>query len=379
MKKTMITIMILFISVAFLEGCTERTNPEPIPVGEEIVKIRVTAPLTGKFAYYGTQVQQALSLALEDNANALKDSGIKVDVKYVDNIGDKTTAITNFNMFVSEGGVPIIISTNTPLSQPLIPLAEQNKINLLALVTGAKDFAKDTNYTFRDAIMSYDEGVLMARYLLKNNVTKVSTLVVNDDYGLSGANGLKDEFTRLGGAIVSQELFDNSATDMRTQITKIKERNPEAVFLVGREMNIVLSVKQMSEIGITADRIYSVDSLESPTVFTGLGESANNIRFTSVYYDSSDTETRLFFDKFKQKYGSEPGIYAIDAYAAGQYFSQSFLTCGITVEDINRCLSNERFQTIKGELNFNELHDAKINVGVFRINNGTKEFIERVN
>jgi len=382
-NKIVLTIFILLIAAAFLTGCMKIQNTTNIsntqPVQEKIVKIRVTAPLTGSYAYYGTQVQRALSLSLEDNADKLKSAGIHIDIKYEDNTGDKTVAVSNFNEFVSEGNVPIIISTNTPLSQPLIRLAEQNKINFIALVTGAKDFAKNTTYVFRDAIMSYDEGVLMARYLVKMNITRISTIVVNDDYGLSGATGIKDEFTKLGGTVLSQEVFENSASDMRSQITKIEDKNPQAIFLAGREANLIASVKQMNELGINSNKIYSIDSFESPTVINGLGNASNNIVITSDYFDLNDSGTKQFFDEFHQNYGAEPGIYAIDAYSAGQYLVQSIIDCGVQADQINSCLSTRTFSTIKGELNYNQLHDAKITVGIFSIYDSKKILIEKLN
>lgn len=354
----------------FLAGCVQK--------GEETIKIRFTGPLSGAYAYYGQEAQRGLELAFQNNKDLLSKKGLSLDIKYEDNTGDKTKSVTDFNLFMSEGDVPLVISTNTPLSQPLIPLAESNKVNLLVLISGAKDLAKDKNYAFRDAIMSFDEGALLGQYFSSHGLNKIATLVVNDDYGLSCVLGVKNEIEPKGGKVVAEEVFENSAKDVRSQISKIKEANPDAVLLVGREANAVIAAQQMIELGIPQEKIYSIDSFESPNVLKGLGELAESVKITSVYYDLSDEKTKIFFEQFNKVYGVDPGIYAIDAYSAGEYIIQSIAECGTSAEKINDCLKTKTFTTIKGDISFNEKHDMKVTVGLFEIKSGKKELIEKL-
>ncbi|MFH1376446.1 MAG: penicillin-binding protein activator [Candidatus Woesearchaeota archaeon] len=377
-KQNKIYLTIGIVAVVLIAAIMMFSTPKGENDNSNTVKIRFTGPLSGAFAYYGTQAQKGLNLAFEDYDYLLNEKNLVLDIKYEDNTGDKTKAVTDFNTFLSGDNVALVISTNTPLSQPLIPLAEQNNINLLALITGAKDFAKDTNYVFRDAIMSYDEGVLLGNYFNQQDYSNIATLVVNDDYGLSGALGVKDELEKNGKTIVAEEVFENSATDVRTQINKIKEKNPDAIFLVGRESNLIIAIQQMIELGIPQEKIFSIDSFESPTVLNGLDSLANGIKITSVYYDLNNLNTKKFFDEFKEKYDADPGIYAIDAYSAGEYIIQSVVDCGTSSEQINDCFTTKEFETIKGNISFNNLHDMSITVGLFEIENKSKILIEKL-
>lgn len=374
MKKTSKLLLVFTFCVLIATGCSLKQD------NSDVVKIRMTLPLTGSFAYYGQEVQRAFDLAMIDYKPFFDEKKIQVDLKSEDNAGDAKNSVANFQKFASEGGVKIIVSSNTPLSQPLIPLAESSKINTLALVTGAKDFAKDKKYMFRDAVMSDEQGVALGKYFRDTlKVNRVATIVVNDDYGKDAAKALKEEFIKGGGQVVSEENFAGTDTDLKTQILKVKNSKPDVILFVGREKSLIIGVKQFLELGISTDKIYSINAFESPTVFSGLGASANGIRFASMYYDlKTNPKMQKFFDNFKAKYGSEPGIYAIDAYSAAEYFIQSIADCGKTVDKINKCLTTEKFNTIKGEITFNVKHDASQVIGLYEIKNGKKELIQKV-
>ncbi|MFH1649196.1 MAG: ABC transporter substrate-binding protein [Candidatus Woesearchaeota archaeon] len=376
MKTT--TILSIITLMIVLAACTNQA-PASAPETNNSVQlkeacIRVTAPLSGPYAYYGTQVQKGLDLAFEAEQETLSEQGMTLNLMFDDNTGNKAQAVTSFTKFVAECDPTIIISTNTPLSQPLIPLAEENKVNLLALVTGAKDFAVGNDYVFRDAIMSYQEGTALGKYMQSKQINKVATLVVNDDYGLSAADGVKEI---MKDNVVQMEKFENAALDMRTEILKIKASGAEAVVIAGREKNILLGVHQLLENGFSQEQIFTIDSFESPTVLNELGELANGITFTTVYVDPENPQSKAFQNNFKAKYGEEPGIYAIDAYAAGQYIVQSMVDCGTSAEEVNSCLKTKEFNTIKGTLGFDEKHDATISIGIYKMENGSKMLISR--
>jgi branched-chain amino acid transport system substrate-binding protein len=329
----------------------------------------LNAPLTGSFAYYGTETKNALELYFNKNKILLENKGIVLDYSFQDNTGSVKESLNNAKLFLSEDNLDILVSTNTPLSQPIIPLAEESKVNLLALVTGAKDFALGNKYVFRDAILSYNSGEFLANYLLTNNKKRVATLVVNDDYGLSTVNGLKNRIENLGGTVVLSDKFESNTMDFKTQIYKIKDKNPDAILFVGRENDIIICIKQMYEAGIDLEKVFSINSYESPTVLEGLLDLASKVRFVSVYYDIRNKDTIDFFKEYKEVYEREPGIYALDAYSAAQYILYCSLKYSPTSESLNYCLNSEKFKTVKGNIYYDNKHDVVFNYALYKYNN----------
>ena len=61
-------------------------------------------------------------------------------------------------------------------------------------------------------------------------IRKAAVLHTIGDYG----NGIKDAFVKqfkeLGGEIVAIESFEQDSNDMRTQLTKIRNKKPELIY-----------------------------------------------------------------------------------------------------------------------------------------------------
>ena len=124
-------------------------------------------------------------------------------------------------------------------------------------------------------------------------------LYVNDDYGLGFINVLKKEFEKLGGDLVNSETFDRNTIDLKTQLTKIKNSNPDAIFIVSNAPDIaVTALEQIKELGINAD-IYGSEGLKGDVTIEGAGKAAEGLIVMSV-----SSGNAAFIAKHQAEYGS---------------------------------------------------------------------------
>jgi len=353
-RYSLILGIIVFLSMSLFLNCggdsSKKTN------------IGVVLPLTGKMSFYGNEVKDALSIVENQENNKM------VKFIYEDNQSLASNSVTVFNKFALDNTIPLVISCNSPLSIPLRPLAEKNNKVLLALVTGARDFASFNKWCFRDAINQDQEGVALAKYIINKTDKKSGvTFVVNDDYGLGGATAFRDEFTNLGGNIVAEETFEMNQRNMRNSIIKLLGHKPGFLYLVGREQTIISVISQAREI----DRnllIISSDAFDSPTVIEGLKENAVGIIYASYYNDLGSEEAKSFLKAFKSKYNRDPGIYAIDAYVAGKYLLYLIDRAGNKSEALRQSFSQMEFDSaIKGNLKVSDKRDVISPIAIYQM------------
>jgi branched-chain amino acid transport system substrate-binding protein len=341
--------------------------------GASQVVVGVDLPLTGNLSFYGNELRDALTLVQQEHAA----SG--VTFAFEDNQSEANGSVTVFNKFALNGSMPIIVSCNSPLSSPLRPLAERNKKVLLALVTGARDFGMENQWCFRDAINQDQEGEALATYLVeKTPMRRGATFVVNDDYGLGGALAFAGRFEKLGGTITSKETFEMSDRDMRAKVAKLLDAKPEFVFIVGREQTIITSINQIRERNATIP-IVATDSFDSPNVRDGVGQNAKGVLFASYYNDLAGQQGKAFVDLFTQRFGRAPGIYAIDAYVAGQYIMQLVAQSRKDSEALRVALAQMRYDSpIKGALHVTEKRDVLSPVAIYAIGNQLEKQVVHV-
>ena len=78
----------------------------------------------------------------------------------------------------------------------------------------------------------------------------MAVIYTNDEWGVGFLNEFKNKFTSLGGAIVQEESFNKGDRDLKIQLIKIKNINPEMVLFLGVEAETILGFKQMKELNI---------------------------------------------------------------------------------------------------------------------------------
>ncbi|MCK4762972.1 MAG: penicillin-binding protein activator [Candidatus Aminicenantes bacterium] len=374
MKIRNISILIILIafislSIIFIPGCKkEQKADEP-----KVIKIGAILPLTGKMSFYGNEVKNGLKIAKEIN----KSNNISFD--FQDNQSTPANSVNTFMKFSQDKSVNLIISCNSPLSIPLRPLAEKHKKVLLALVTGARDFGTVNKWSFRDAINQDQEGVALAKYVaLKTNMRKGVTFVVNDDYGLGGAESFLNKFKELGGDVLFQETFEMNDRDMRSKILKLLEKKPDFIFLVGREETIITSINQIREFRKKIPIITS-DAFDSNNVMKGVSENAKGIIFASYYNNLVNEDAKFLFSQYKKINNQEPGIYAIDAFVAGNYLIKEVLKPNSDNEKIRLALVKLNFNsTIKGRLSVDEKRNIVSPVAIYRVDDEMKKVLIHV-
>lgn len=224
-------IAILLIITAFSLGCAKK---------EKEIKIGAILPLTGDAAKYGESAKRAIDLAVEEINSTGGIKGSKIKVIYEDDQALPEKGVSAIQKLITVDKVHVVIGAMpSSVTLAMAPIAEKNKVVLFSPASSNPKITEAGDYIFRNDVSDIFEGGKMADETWQRlKFRKAAVLYINNDYGV----GIKDvfvyRFTVLGGEIVATENFEQGTTDFRTQLTKIKQGNPEAVYIVGYKEQI---------------------------------------------------------------------------------------------------------------------------------------------
>jgi len=340
----------------------------------EAHKIGAAFTLTGDLSYWSEQIQKGMDLALEEENVPGK---VPIRVIYEDVQAQPSRAVSAYQKLSSVDKVSVVVSVFTPIGQPLKSSAESFGVPLLATITSAQDFATGEEWAFRDYLTQEQMAPVLGEYVANElGLKTASTLVVNDDYGLSGARLFSQYFKGSGGAILTQETFEGQDTEVRSQVLKILNQSPQAVFLVGRDRSLATAIRQLRELGFQG-QIVSVSALDQPEVWVQAGSAVEDALFASAYVDySGNPEAEEYRAAFQDRYREEPDHVTLYGYTMGKYLSSILREAEGDPAQVRDLLESLVAQSIRGRLIMTEEHDVLTPIAFYRIQNGEKVLVQ---
>ncbi len=374
MKKLWIGISIVALVVLSLVVVVTHTRKQP-----EVIKIGAILPLTGSDAKLGESAKKGIELAVEqiNETKGLKKG--KLTVLYEDSQGQASTAISAVRKLIATDRVPVIIGElASTVTLALAPVAEKNRTVLISPTASSPKISDAGDYIFRICASDVFEGSFMAEFAYdKLGYRKVAILYINNDYGVGLKESFQKRFAELGGSVLDVEAFEQGATDFKTQLIKIKSKNPQAIYMPGyaKEMGIIL--RQSKELGIKIKFLSSI-ATEDPQVIELGKDAAEGVIYTAYGYDSKREIPTIqqFVKAFESKYGEEP-----DIYAALSYDTVNILA--LAVSKAKEFSSNEirkqlyairDYPAVTGNITFDDKGDVTQAITIKMIENGTFRF-----
>jgi len=170
---------------------------------------------------------------------------------------------------------------------------------------------------------------------------------------------------------VLYEGITPGAVDYSAVVQKIKRSNAEAVIFGGYHPEASKIVAQMRKKKM--DTIFiSDDGVKDDTFIKVAGKYAEGVYATGPMDTSSNPMAIEAIAAHKKKYGSDPGAFFLNAYAATLALLNAIdKSCSTDYDDIVNALRTEFVATPLGILRFDERGDA-IGVGfsIYQVQNG---------
>ena len=254
----------------------------PAPALGPVLKIGMLSAQTGAVAFYGKAQERGFRIGLEYVSGGKKDdqgryivANRPVELIVRDTGGVTDTAVSMARELIEKDGVEILQGpVLSAEAVALTTLAQQNKMILMvdpaasAAITGASF----NPYVFRTSRTSYDDTLVIAKYLVDNVGKTFASIAVDTAFGKSGFTALKFAVTKYGGSIADGgEIYAPADTkDFTSYIQKAIDTKAQNLFLTWAGTGYVTLFQQLSDLG----------AFKNMKVATGFGD---NPSFQSVF------------------------------------------------------------------------------------------------
>jgi len=263
------------IWVSFIFGLLLWGGASDILAKEEIVHIGCIMPLTGGAAFFGTDATNAILLAADEinAAGGITVAGKKYKIK-IETYDDEATpakGVSGLKKLKDLYDIPVVIAN---VSGTALAISEVNE-RLGILWCGLSRHPEITNKRNKLVLrsletVSRDTDLLVDGALEILKAKSFATLSDTGDYGRSVTDMFSAAMKARGATYQGSEWFDmRKDTDFRVQITKIKAKNPDTVFIAAYDEGTAQVIKQCRELGLTVPLVLTVGFQQKGEEITG--------------------------------------------------------------------------------------------------------------
>jgi branched-chain amino acid transport system substrate-binding protein len=139
------------------------------------------------------------------------------------------------------------------------------------------------------------------------NKPSIGILFANDDFGNSLKEAFKEIYTQNNGEIIISNSYEKDKIDYRSEVTKILNKKPNSIFLVGYGKDLGAIIKQFRELGYLGE-IFSTPEISYPDVKTVAGETYDNIYYITMKVDENTKVLKQFHSIYSNEYKTAPSL-----------------------------------------------------------------------
>jgi branched-chain amino acid transport system substrate-binding protein len=362
MKKGLLLFSLMIATSLILSACGGAGEGDVIQVGG-------IGELTGDIPAVGASFKNAAEMAVQEinDAGGLDVCGKKYTIEFTleDNAGKADQSASAAQKLITQNNVVAIIGPNA--SRYAIPASEIAESSQVVLISPWSTNPKTTldaktnepkKFVFRAAFIDPFQGRVVAKFALDNLGAKNAAVLydVASDYNKGIAEFFKQTFEENGGQVVAFETYTTGDKDFTAQLTKIKDTNPDVIFLPNYYSEVPLQIQQAHRLGITAPFLGS-DSWGSSELVGLCGADCEGYYFSTHYAaDNASPVAKKFIEAYNTKYGNVPDDVAALTYDSFGLLWQAIKTaCSTDRQAIRDALAKvPSYEGVTGNMQFQE-------------------------
>ena len=345
------------------------------------IAIGAVHPITGRLGLDNPPLGQGFELAVtEINNSQFSDVNIKLIVE--DGQSTVENAVEAYNKLIHQDGVSAILGPATSMqAQAVFPIAQQNRVVTISPTSAARSLSAIGDFIFRTALTTdvlIPSGVRITQEKL--GYKKVATIYDEIDLFSTDSDAVvKEALTANGVEILTTETLQTGETDFSAQLTRIKDSNPDAIFISAAVIETPEIMIQGRQLGIPADVPFLISVTFASSQIELAGDAAEGaITFTSWISTADTPENQAFVQNYRAAYGIEPDVWAAQSYATVYILAEAVANAQSADSNaIRDALANiTDLDTILGKFSFNAVGDAVYDPVILIVKNGQFQVFE---
>lgn len=344
------------------------------------VKVGMLLPYTGTYAALGEAITNGMNLAIEQKGGSL--GGRPVEVVTVDSEADAGKAVQNMRKLISGSKVDVVIGpVHSGVGMAAVKVARQSGVPLIITNAGfnAATGPMCAPNIFRTSFTSWQTAYPMGKVAADRGYKNIVTVAWRYGFGVESVAGFKEGFEKAGGTVSKEIYVAFPDVEFQSQLTEIAALKPEAVFVFFAGGGAAKFVKDYAAAGLQGRIPLLGSGFLTEGTLVAQGEAAEGVLTTLHYADSLDTpQNKSFRSEYRQKFGKEADIYAVQGYDAGLLLAQSLDKVKGNTQDRDAwiaAMEQTRIDSPRGEWGFSKAHNPVQNIYLREVRNGINEVV----
>lgn len=345
----------LLFALAFLLGLGLTVTPS---FAQDTVKVGIILPLTGEKAKFGEIEKKSFAMALEEINAAGGINGKQLEFVYEDDTGRPDVARSAAEKLITKDKV-VMLGGGYGSSETfaIAGVAQQSQIPFL-VSTGSDNKITEQRweYIFRlnPPVGDYPKG--LESFLTEVVKPKTAAILFeNTNFGSSGSKEFQHICDRLGIKVVMSEGYQSGGVDFKPLLVKVKQTNPDLVYMISYLMDASLLMNQSMELRITPKLfVGGAAGFTLPEFRQNAGKASEGVFSATLWYQTLPYPgAKEYYDKFQKKYNQETEYHGAEGYASAYVIADTLKrTKTMEPADVKASLAATDMMTVFGPVKF---------------------------
>jgi branched-chain amino acid transport system substrate-binding protein len=377
MRSRILISIALLVSVLALAGCGAG--------GGNTVKIAILAPLSGDVKTFGESTRDGILLAFDEWNEDGGVLGKQIEAVIEDSQCSAEAAVSAANKVIDQDGVKFILgevcsSASIPISEIVGPkgVLQMSPTSTNPTVTLNEDGSTKAT-VFRACFIDPFQGAVAAKFAIGTLGAKTAAVFLDqgNDYVRGLAEVFIAEFEAAGGTVLVTESYTAEDSDFSAILTKVKDADPDVLYLPDYYSTVNLIAGQAQEKGIGAV-LLGGDGWDSADLDRSVVEGG----FFTNHFSASDPRAIVqdFVPKYETKYGAAPDALAVLAYDAANILLQSMEAADSTTDAalVAAAMEGGTFPVVSGDISFDQFHNPVKAAVILGVQDGEIVYVDTV-
>ena len=260
---------------------------------------------TGRYAASsGASIRHGLELALEETNRSQRNSR-QIRFVIVDDQSTVEGAVEAYNKLIQDGVPAILGPATSSQTEAAYPVAQAHGVVAMSPTSTARGLSALGDYLFRAALTTdvvIPSGI-ETTYAKLGYQTAATLYDDTDVFSTDSDLAVRETLAAKGVELLITETFRGGDTDFTAQLTRIKETNPDVIFVSAQAPEKPGILTQGRQVGIPVSVPFIVRTLTMSNVEASGDAAEGAITFVGWASTADTSGNQAFVQNYSEKYG----------------------------------------------------------------------------